>query len=83
MTFETTIHRTSKSREMHLVYKFPNITALTGSILTSPKREKRSSHLALGTYEVLHAWFPVPFSLYFDPREKPLEQSALLVALSQ
>ena len=32
---------------------------------------------------MLHAWFPVPFSLNFDLREKPLEQSAPLVALSQ
>ena len=68
---------------MHLVYKFPKITALTGSILTKTQTRNRSSQLALGTYDVLHAWFPVPFSLYFDLREKPLEQSAPLVALSQ
>ena len=33
------INRTCKSRKMHVAYKFSNITALTSSILTSPKRE--------------------------------------------
>ena len=43
-------NRTFKSRDTHVAYKFPKITALKSSILTSPKRE---IDRALVTYDML------------------------------